>query len=178
MIRKWPYTAPNRDVLYPFTAERASGNLLVVQDMQPNKSLRSAVYRYSIVQNFVPSQLSCKNRLYLPRTLISKRSTADYCPIIVTATAPIICQGFVTDLSITTVFIQAIIDSFWNESPSLADNWMLKNTSEFNSGRCPLSDGFSILAPISRLMMQMIKFFFQIISLCHFPLHCSHYFIE
>ena len=66
----------------------------------------------------------------VPRTLLSKRSTADYCPIIVTATSPMICQGFVTDLSITSDFIQAIIDSFRKESASSADNWMLKNKSE------------------------------------------------
>ena len=68
MMREWPYTASNRDVLgctspptsrFPSALEmslglrprdisRASGNLLVVGDVQPNTSLLSAVYVYNI----------------------------------------------------------------------------------------------------------------------------------
>ena len=68
MMREWPYTASNRDVLgctspptsrFPSALEmslglrprdisRASGNLLVVGDVQPNTSLLSAVYGYII----------------------------------------------------------------------------------------------------------------------------------
>ena len=67
MMREWPYTASNRDVLgctspptsrFPSALEmslglrprdisRASGNLLVVGDVQPNTSLLSAVYVYN-----------------------------------------------------------------------------------------------------------------------------------
>ena len=54
--------------------------------------------------------------LLFPELLISERSTDDYWPIIVTATVPIICQGFVEDLSIISDFIRAIIDSFLKEN--------------------------------------------------------------
>ena len=67
MMREWPYTASNRDVLgctspptsrFPSALEmslglrprdisRASGNLLVVGDVQPNTSLLSAVCVYN-----------------------------------------------------------------------------------------------------------------------------------
>ena len=67
MMREWPYTASNRDELgctspptsrFPSALEmslglrprdisRASGNLLVVGDVQPNTSLLSAVYVYN-----------------------------------------------------------------------------------------------------------------------------------
>ena len=66
-MREWPYTASNRDELgctspptsrFPSALEmslglrprdisRASGNLLVVGDVQPNTSLLSAVYGYN-----------------------------------------------------------------------------------------------------------------------------------
>ena len=66
-MREWPYTASSRDVLgctspptsrFPSALEmslglrprdisRASGNLLVVGDVQPNTSLLSAVYEYN-----------------------------------------------------------------------------------------------------------------------------------
>ena len=65
-MREWPYTASNRDVLgctSPLTSRfpsafglrpqdisRASGNLLVVGDVQPNTSLLSAVYGYNTSQ--------------------------------------------------------------------------------------------------------------------------------
>ena len=68
MMREWPYTASSRDVLgctspptsrFPSALEmslglrprdisRASGNLLVVRDVQPNTSLLLAVYGYNI----------------------------------------------------------------------------------------------------------------------------------
>ena len=68
MMREWPYTASSRDVLgctspptsrFPSALEmslglrprdisRASGNLSVVGDVQPNTSLLSAVYRYNV----------------------------------------------------------------------------------------------------------------------------------
>ena len=67
MMREWPYTASSRDVLgctspptsrFPSALEmslglrprdisRASGNLSVVGDVQPNTSLLSAVYGYN-----------------------------------------------------------------------------------------------------------------------------------
>ena len=77
MMREWPYTASNRDELgctspptsrFPSALEmslglrprdisRASGNLLVVGDVQPNTSLLSAVYGYNIIQcNSTPYQ--------------------------------------------------------------------------------------------------------------------------
>ena len=56
MMREWPYTSSNRDELgcsSPAldialrTSLGASGNLLVVRDVQPNISLLSAVYGYN-----------------------------------------------------------------------------------------------------------------------------------
>ena len=68
MMREWPYTASSRDILgctspptsrFPSALEmslglrprdisRASGNLSVVGDVQPNTSLLSAVYGYNM----------------------------------------------------------------------------------------------------------------------------------
>ena len=71
MMREWPYTASSRDVLccifpptsrFPLALEmsfglcsreifRASGNLLVIWDVQPNTSLLSAVYGYNTLHH-------------------------------------------------------------------------------------------------------------------------------
>ena len=57
MMREWPYTASNQHglgsrcpsgfAIRPRDISRASGNLLVVRDVQPNTSLLSAVYVFN-----------------------------------------------------------------------------------------------------------------------------------
>ena len=79
MMREWPYTASNRDALgctspptsrfssalkmslglCPRDISRASGNLLVVGDVQPNTSLLSAVFVYNVAKYCPILQRNC-----------------------------------------------------------------------------------------------------------------------